>query len=273
MTGSLELKNVFKNFPHSSGTEVHALKDISLSVAPGELVCLLGPTGCGKTTLLRLVAGLENPDRGSVLLDGVIPSVTGKVGFVFQQGTLFPWMTVKANIEFGLRAQGTQKHTRRKRIDELLELVELTDFSDSYPYQLSGGMQQRVALVRSLATDPEILLLDEPFSALDTHTRHNLEDVALDLWKATGTTVLFVTHHIEEAIYLAQKLVILGHRPGRVVREEAVDLKRPRDRLSEEFEEYLLSVRETFEELVNDEMHYPSGRRLNDTKPGENPSG
>jgi NitT/TauT family transport system ATP-binding protein len=251
----LSIDRVTKSFVHQQTGSVNALSNISLSVPSGEFLCILGPTGCGKTTLLRMIAGLESPDSGTIRLVESAPGDPGaaSVGFVFQQGALFPWATVEANVEFGLRANGVGRPERRARVRELLDLVGLSGFARSYPHQLSGGMQQRVALIRSLATEPELLLLDEPFSALDTRTRHNLEDVVLDLWQATGTTVLFVTHHIEEAVYLSQRLVILGHRPGRIVRDGAVTIDRPRDRLSAAFSEYLLSVRATFEELVDEE--------------------
>ena len=248
------MTGVTRSFDNGASGVIRALDDLSLSVPEAQFLCVLGPTGCGKTTMLRLIAGLEEPDSGRVLLHGRPPGdpEAASIGLVFQQGALFPWATVEGNVEFGLRAKGVPRTARRARVGELLELVGLEGFLHSYPHQLSGGMQQRVALARSLATEPELLLLDEPFGSLDTRTRHALERVLLDVWKATGTTVVFVTHDIEEAVYLAERLVVLGHRPGRIVSEQWIDLERPRDRLSTAFSGHLLAIRAGFEELVEE---------------------
>jgi len=230
--------------------DVHALGPVSFDVDPGDFLCVLGPTGCGKTTLLRLIAGLEAPDTGSVLLpegrDGGRPAV----GYVFQQGALFPWMTVRSNIEFPLRASGMRRPERRTEVGRMLEMVGLGSFADSYPHQLSGGMKQRAALARSLVIRPEVLLMDEPFSSLDTRTSQELQNSLRDLWKRASTTVVFVTHNIEEAVYLAEKVIVLGHRPGKIVRRETIGLPEPRSRLSRPFTDYLVSLRQTFESLV-----------------------
>lgn len=226
----------------------HALGPVTFDVFPGEFVCILGPTGCGKTTLLRLFAGLETPDSGSIAYSSHSPSV----GYVFQQGALFPWMTVQANIEFPLKAQKISKALRREETASILELVELTEFTGSYPHELSGGMQQRVALARALVTKPDILLLDEPFSSLDTRTGELLQTRLTDLWQNMDTTVIFVTHSIDEAVFLADRVFVLGHSPGQVVREDKIHISRPRNRLSGEFTSMMLSLRTTFEKLVEE---------------------
>ena len=249
---ALSVTGLVKTFREKSGN-VHALGPVSFDVPRGRFLCVLGPTGCGKTTLLRTIAGLEVPDSGSVDLmiraDGRPPVV----GYVFQQGALFPWMSIHDNVEFPLRARGSiDRITRRMRVGTILEMVGLSNFSSSYPHQLSGGMQQRAALARSLVVQPDILLLDEPFSSLDTRTSQDLQENLRNIWKEAATTVVFVTHSIEEAVYLAGEVFVLGHRPGRIVRRQTIDLPDPRSRLSQEFTEYLVSLRRTFKELVEE---------------------
>ena len=249
---ALSVTGLVKTFREKFG-DVHALGPVSFDVSRGRFLCVLGPTGCGKTTLLRTIAGLEVPDSGSVDLmiraDGRPPVV----GYVFQQGALFPWMSIHDNVEFPLRARGSiDRITRRMRVGTILEMVGLSDFSSSYPHQLSGGMQQRAALARSLVVQPDILLLDEPFSSLDTRTSQDLQENLRNIWKEAATTVVFVTHSIEEAVYLAGEVFVLGHRPGRIVRRQTIDLPDPRSRLSQEFTEYLVSLRRTFKELVEE---------------------
>ncbi len=249
---SIRLEGLSAAFDLPDGRRVEALRRIDLDLPTGSFTCILGPTGCGKTTLLRVVAGLQEASEGAVRIAG---SRTGRpvIGFVFQQHALFPWMSVLSNAEFGLRAAGIGRVERRRRAVELLGAVGLAGFEHAWPHQLSGGMQQRASLVRSIAIDPEVLLLDEPFGALDTRTRFELEDVVLDIWRRFETTMLFVTHSIEEAVYLADRVVVLGHRPGMVVYDRDVTIERPRDRLSQAFVETMLDLRRVFEGLVKEE--------------------
>jgi NitT/TauT family transport system ATP-binding protein len=207
----------------SRGTSLTALDDVTLDVRPGEFVVIVGPSGCGKSTLLDLLAGLTEPTAGRVLVDGV--PVTGPGldrGVVFQQYALLPWRTALANVEFGLEAKGLPGRQRSAKAREYLDLVGLAGFADRYPHELSGGMKQRVAIARSLAFDPEVLLMDEPFAALDAQTRDGLQDELLRIWERTGKTILFITHGIDEAVYLGQRVAVMTSRPGRI--KQVVDI-------------------------------------------------
>ncbi|MCD0449027.1 ABC transporter ATP-binding protein [Actinocorallia sp. API 0066] len=202
---------------------VRALADIDADLAPGSFTAIVGPSGCGKSTLLRLVAGFSQPTEGKVAVSGSDVAGPGPDrGVVFQQPRLFPWLTVRGNVEFGLR--GRSRADRRARSTELLELVGLSDAAQRRPYELSGGMQQRAAIARALAPDPAILLMDEPFAALDALTRERLQEELRRIWQATGKTVLFVTHSVDEAVYLGTRILVLSRRPGRVVLDESSDL-------------------------------------------------
>ena len=224
----IEARNVHKSYSTRDGT-VLALQDVSLGVADSEFVSILGPSGCGKSTLLRILDGLARADSGDVLMDGQpILQPTQERGFVFQSFNLFPWRTVRANIEFGLEVKGTPKADRRRASDRLIELVGLAGFDRKYPHELSGGMQQRVGIARALAIEPAVLLMDEPFGALDAQTREDMQDELLRIWAAARKTVLFVTHSIEEAIYLSDRVVIMTPRPGRIQRIVDVPFERPR---------------------------------------------
>ncbi|MFB7861305.1 ABC transporter ATP-binding protein [Streptomyces sp. NPDC056069] len=197
--------------------EFTAVEDIDLQVAPGEFVVLVGPSGCGKSTLLDLLGGLARPTSGRILLDG--EPVTGpglNRGIVFQQYALLPWRTALGNVEFGLEATGVPRRERGARAREFLDLVGLSGFENRHPHELSGGMRQRVAIARSLAYDPDVLLMDEPFAALDAQTRESLQDELLRIWQRTGKTVVFITHSIDEAVYLGQRVAVMTSRPGRV---------------------------------------------------------
>jgi NitT/TauT family transport system ATP-binding protein len=216
--------------------EVVALKDINLEIPEGQFVCLLGPSGCGKSTLLNAIAGFSLPSSGTVLAAGREVRAPGpERGMVFQEYALFPWMTVEQNIAFGLEIKGSNKAEIKSKVDALLKTLGLTDFRSRFPKDLSGGMRQRVAIARVLALDSPILLMDEPFGALDALTRRNLQDELLRIWAELGKTVIFVTHSIEEAIYLADRIVVMTYRPGTVKRDLTVELPRPRDPASADF--------------------------------------
>ncbi|MCS0588568.1 ABC transporter ATP-binding protein [Massilia norwichensis] len=213
-----------------------ALENIDLEIPRGQFVCLLGPSGCGKSTLLNAVAGFAPPTRGRIVADGVPVSGPGpERGMVFQEYALFPWMTVEQNVGFGLEIKGMPKAQIAARVAELLTLLSLEDFGKRYPKDLSGGMRQRVAIARVLALDSPILLMDEPFGALDALTRRNLQDELLRIWAELKKTVIFVTHSIEEAIYLADRIVVMTYRPGTVKRDMLVELPRMRDPAAPEF--------------------------------------
>ncbi|MEU5758504.1 ABC transporter ATP-binding protein [Nocardia sp. NPDC047648] len=239
----LALTGVRKQFAvRGSQERFTALEDISLALREGEFLVLVGPSGSGKSTLLDLLGGLSKPTSGEILLDG--KPITGPGldrGIVFQQYALLPWRTARSNIEFGLEAKGLRRRTRRELADHYLELVGLSGFGDRYPHELSGGMKQRVAIARSLAFDPEVLLMDEPFAALDAQTRESLQDELLRIWRATGKTVLFITHGIDEAVYLGQRVAVLTSRPGRIKAIVDVELDRDTDddiRSSQRFRDY-----------------------------------
>lgn len=226
----LRIEQVSRTFPGLRGAEpVRALEPITLDVADNDFITILGPSGCGKSTLLRVVAGLTAPTTGAVLLEG--RPVTGPGpdrGMVFQSYTLFPWLTVRDNICFGLREKGMPRAQQIERADSFIDRVGLRGFENHFPKQLSGGMQQRTALARALANDPKILLLDEPFGALDNQTRALMQELLLGIWEQDRKTVLFVTHDIDEAIFLANRVVVMSARPGRVKCDIAVDLPHPR---------------------------------------------
>jgi NitT/TauT family transport system ATP-binding protein len=219
-TTKLSIRNVHKTFPSRHQAEAFvALSDVSLEVADGEFMVIVGPSGCGKSTLLDLLAGLTLPSKGEILLDG--KPVTGPSlnrGVVFQQYALFPWLTAQGNVEFGLEAKGVAAKARREIALHFLDLVGLADFARHYPGELSGGMKQRVAIARSLAYDPEVLLMDEPFAALDAQTRETLQDELRRLWARSRKTIVFITHGIDEAVYLGERVAIMSSRPGQIKR-------------------------------------------------------
>ncbi|HRS93020.1 MAG TPA: ABC transporter ATP-binding protein [Methanolinea sp.] len=233
---ALVLDSISKSFSLADGSIVDALSGISLAVADSEFVSVLGPSGCGKTTLLRIIAGLETPTSGTIALDGErIAGPSPRMAMIFQEYSLYPWRTVIDNIEFGLEIRGMTREERKKRAIEYLDLVGLRDFAGRFPYELSGGMRQRVAVARALAIDPAILLMDEPFGALDAQTRNRLQRELLDIWEKTRKTVLFVTHSVDEAVYLSDRIVVLTPRPGRIREIVPIGLPRPRERTDVEF--------------------------------------
>lgn len=236
--GHLSVKHISQSFEKDSGESTKALEDVSLEIEDGEFVCIIGPSGCGKTTLLRIIAGLDIPDSGQVTLDGDTITVPDpRRGMVFQEYSLFPWRTVMENITFGMEMQHVPQAERLKTAEEYLNLVGLEQFRNSYPYELSGGMRQRVAIVRALANNPSVLLMDEPFGALDAQTRNLLQQELLQIWSKKKITILFVTHSVDEAVYLADRIVVMSARPGKVKEIVTVTLPRPRDRTSRQANE------------------------------------
>ena len=229
----LSVKNLTKTYYTEEGEKVVALSDINLYVADKEFVCFIGPSGCGKTTLLRITAGLEKPDSGTLTVNNEpIKGPGPDRGMVFQEYSLFPWRTVLKNITFSLEMKKIPKIEREKIAREFLELVGLSKFADSYPHELSGGMKQRVAIARALVNDPDVLLMDEPFGAVDAQTRNRLQHELLNIWEKKKKTVLFITHSVDEAVFLADKVVVFTARPGRIKEVISVDLPRPRERTS-----------------------------------------
>lgn len=240
----LEIENVSRTYFDDYGNKVEALQNINLSVRRGEFLSIIGSSGCGKTTLLRLIAGLDRPETGTLTLNGSpISGPDPQRGYVFQQGGLFHWLTVEKNIAAGLKARGVYKRNR-ELVARFIELVGLKGFEKSYPHQISGGMAQRVAIARALINNPEVLLLDEPMGALDTFTRADIQDKLLELHKQNKTTMILVTHDVDEAVYLSDRIVIMTPRPGRISEITEVNLPHPRHRGSTEFLLIRRSIRE-----------------------------
>ncbi len=247
---SLEIKDLRKIYKAENG-DVLALKDVNLTVQPGEFVCIVGASGCGKSTLLRLIVGLESDYLGEIKLgDKILDGPSINRGMVFQEARLFPWLTVEENISFGLVDNKLSSKERSRIINEHIELVNLNGFAKSYPHQLSGGMQQRVSIARALVNYPKILLLDEPFGALDALTRLQMQQEFLRIWEKERTTVLLVTHDVDEAMYLADRIVVLSSRPGTISKIINVKATRPRDRNSPVFTEI---KREIYKVLFKEE--------------------
>jgi NitT/TauT family transport system ATP-binding protein len=246
----IEIEGLSKRFQVGAG-EVLALEDANLSIGEGEFLCLLGPSGCGKSTLLRIVAGLTPASEGEVRIDGHVVTGPGPDrSVVFQDYALFPWMTVAENVEFGLEARGIDAARRRQVSRDLLQAVGLGAFAEKYPHHLSGGMKQRVSIARALAVDPVLLLMDEPFGALDAQTRYVMQQELLRIWRTYRKTVLFVTHSIDEALFLADRVLVMSARPGRIKAELRVPGERPRDMASME----ISRLRKEALELLSDEI-------------------
>ncbi len=261
----LEILGVAKDFADpADGRQVEVLREVSLDIQAGEFLTIVGPSGCGKTTLLRILAGLIRPSRGRVLLNGREVVEPGfERAFVFQRGALFPWRTVLGNVIFGLETRGESAEARRTRGRELLHLVGLEAFGHYYPFQISGGMQQRVNLARALAVNPDVLLMDEPFAALDAQTREVMQRELLRIWAAERKTVIFVTHQIDEAVYLSDRVVVLTARPGRIKLVGDVDLGRPRDIEIKRTPEFLKYEKEMWE-VIRDEVEKTLSREFRD---------
>lgn len=249
----IQVKDLDVTFKDNSGNDVKALTGVNLDIYKGEFISLLGPSGCGKTTLLRSIADLQEPTDGTIRISGQTPKELRqqqKFGFVFQQPVLFDWRTVKKNVELPLEIMYQSKADRAKRADEMLEMVGLKDFANHFPKQLSGGMQQRVNIARAFGIRPEILLMDEPFSALDEFTKEKLYEDLLWIWRQTNKTIIFVTHNIQEAVFLSDRICVLSPHPGRLSAIVDVDLPRPRTldmKESAHFNELVLKVRNSFE--------------------------
>ena len=234
----LEIKNVVKKFI-TEKKEVLAVDNVNFEVRNNEFLSIVGPSGCGKSTILRMIAGLEKPTSGEILIEGrKIEKPDAERGMVFQQYTLLPWRTVLENVGFGLEIKGVPKAERDEVARKFIKMIGLEGFEDAYPYELSGGMQQRVAIARTLANDPKIVLMDEPFGALDTQTRTILQNELLKIWEKDKKTVIFITHSVEEAVYLSDRVIIMTARPGKVKDIIDIKLERPRKRNSPEFIEY-----------------------------------
>ncbi len=246
--GHVKIDDITKIFARSDlNSTITALDRVSITIEPGEFVSIVGASGCGKSTLLRLVTGLEYPTRGKVYFDGAeINGPSEKRGFAFQEPTLFPWLTVRDNIAFGLKAQGTYRE-KKYIVDELLRLVDLEEFEHSYPHQLSGGMAQRVSLVRALACEPDALFLDEPFGALDAFTRMNMQEELIKIWQQKKTTIVMITHDVDEAIYLSNRIIIMSPRPGRIRNIIEVRNSYPRNRNGSDF----ISIRKEILEILD----------------------
>lgn len=248
----IQMKHIGMVYP-SDGKEVTALTDVTLDIQKGEFVSLVGPSGCGKTTLLRIIADLLQPTSGTITVGGESPRearLKRRYGIVFQGAVLYDWRTVQKNVEMPLEIMKVPKAERKQQAQKMLELVNLTEFANHYPKQLSGGMQQRVGIARALAIQPEILLMDEPFSALDEFTREKLHDDLLGIWRKTNKTIIFVTHNISEAVYLSDKICVLSPHPGRLSAVVYVDLPRPRTKEMKErmeFTNLIAKVRNSFE--------------------------
>jgi ABC-type nitrate/sulfonate/bicarbonate transport system ATPase subunit len=241
---ALSIRDVDKVFRAPDGSPVLALKDVSLSIEAGEMVSLIGPSGCGKSTLLRLIAGLDQPTAGELSIGSEqITGPSAERGLMFQDHNLFPWLTVRRNIQAGLVARGVLRQ-RRHEVEEFMRLVGIEGFADVYPHQLSGGMAQRAALARALVNHPRVLLLDEPLGALDQFTRMRMQEEVLRVWEARGTTMVLVTHDIDEAIYMSDRIAIMTPRPGRIERVIEVPFARPRPRNSAPFLEMRAAILE-----------------------------
>ncbi len=245
MVTKIQIRNLRKVY-HTTERQVHALENINLDIDSGEFVCLVGLSGCGKTTLLNILSGFVDITAGSVLMDGNPITDSYDRGVVFQEYALFPWRTALKNVEYGLEIRKMPAAQRQKVAREFLQLVRLDQFADFYPHSLSGGMRQRVAVARALAFDPQVLLMDEPFGALDAQTREELQELTVDIWQKTKKTVLYVTHNLSEAVYLGDRIVVLIANPGRVLQSIQVNLPRPRDALSPEF----IAIQRRINELV-----------------------
>lgn len=259
------LENLSLHYKINDGSQLVALDNIQLNVSKGEFLCIVGPSGCGKSTLLHLIAGLQKATSGRVRMDGKLVDSPGTDRIlIFQELGLFPWLTVGQNVEFGMKMKGIPKSERREKIQFYLRLVHLSQFKDSYTHQLSGGMRQRVALARALATEPDVLLMDEPFAALDAQTRDLLHDELERIWAETGKTIIFVTHNVREAVRLGDRVALFTFRPGRIKREFPINLPRPRHledaMVARSAREILDDLREEINKSLEEQYGYEATR-------------
>ena len=255
MSSQLSIQDVSRVFISPKGQATQALTPVNFEVRENDFVTILGPSGCGKSTLLRIVAGLDQPTTGQVLLDGAkVQGPGADRGMVFQSYTLFPWLTIEQNIRFGLRERGMPEQAQKERADYFIAKVGLRGFEQHFPKQLSGGMQQRTAIARALANDPKILLLDEPFGALDNQTRVLMQELLLGIWESAQKTVLFVTHDIDEAIFMANRVAVFSARPGRIKTELAVDFPHPRHYTIKTSSEFMALKAQLTEEIRAEAM-------------------
>jgi len=248
----LKIKNLSKTF-HVSGQCVEALQDINLQIDKHRFLSVVGPSGCGKTTLLRIIAGLEKPTGGKIVIDGnEIAGPNPSIGFVFQEYALLPWRTAQSNVAFGPELKGIPRKTRLQMAAEYLSMVGLQGYGHFYPYQLSGGMKQRVAIARTLINEPKIILMDEPFSSIDAQTRNRLQGFLSDLWQQRKDTIIFVTHNVDEAIYLSDRIVCLSSHPSAVAMDIPIEMSFPRERTGVEFNRYRRRVLEMIARTSDD---------------------
>jgi len=257
----IRLDGVSRHFPSGHGGQLAALENINLEVLPGELLCIVGPSGCGKSTLLHLIAGLDRPSAGEIWIDGRKVEEPGPDRILlFQELGLFPWLTARENVEFGLRQKGIDRRERHERARYYLNLVHLSQFEEHHPHQLSGGMKQRVALARALAMQPDVLLMDEPFAALDAQTRDLLHDELERVWHEIGQTIIFVTHNVREAVRLGDRVLVLSYRPGRIKTKFSISLARPRHiedpEVASMSKKVLGHLREEIDKSVRAEFHH-----------------
>jgi NitT/TauT family transport system ATP-binding protein len=256
----LSCQGVGKVWTSPRGLSVEALREVSFTVRDGQFMAVLGPSGCGKSTLLELIAGLEPLSSGRILVDDVpIAGPSSERCMLFQEHSLFPWLSVGRNVAYGLAIKGVAGGERTDRVARMLERVGLTAFASHFPHQLSGGMKQRAAIARALVTDPAVLLMDEPFAALDFQTRVLMQRFLLEVWEGFGTTILFVTHHIDEAVLLADRVLVMSASPGRILEEVTIDLPRPRSYTSPQFNDYRVRFTAALEREVMQTYAAPTG--------------
>lgn len=261
VNNKIRVDGVSRHFSSGQGGQLAALENINLEVFPGEFLCIVGPSGCGKSTLLHLIAGLDRPSTGEIWIDGRKVQGPGPDRILlFQELGLFPWLTARENVEFGLRQKGIDRRERYERARYYLDLVHLSQFEEHHPHQLSGGMKQRVALARALAMQPDVLLMDEPFAALDAQTRDLLHDELERVWRETGQTIIFVTHNVREAVRLGDRVLVLSYRPGRIKTKFSISLARPRHiedpEVASMSKRVLGHLREEIDKSVRAEFHH-----------------